>query len=172
MPPQVKGTAAHPLLVHVYGEPHGQTVRNMWPGSRGLWHRMLAQQGYVVVSVDNRGTMSPRGRAWRKSVHRQIGILASQEQAAAVEQLLTAHPEIDRNRVGVWGWSGGGSMSLNAIFRYRNSTRQLSLSRRYRINCSTTPFIKNATWDCRATTKLDIETDHRSLLRNNSKATC
>ncbi len=108
----------YPLLFHVYGEPHGQTVKDAWPGQRGLWHLMLAQKGYVVASVDNRGTMSPRGRAWRKCVHRQIGILASQDQAAAARVLLDRWSFVDRKRVGIWGWSGGGSMSLNAIFRH------------------------------------------------------
>jgi dipeptidyl-peptidase-4 len=117
-PPGMDPAARYPLLFHVYGEPHGQTVRDAWPGQRGLWHWMLAQQGYLVASVDNRGTMVPRGREWRKIVHRQIGILASQEQAAAVRVLLQRWPYADPGRVGIWGWSGGGSMSLNAIFRY------------------------------------------------------
>jgi putative heme-binding domain-containing protein len=110
--------AQFPMLMHVYGEPHGQTVRDAWPGTRGLWHWMLAQQGYVVASVDNRGTNVPRGREWRKSVHRQIGILASHEQAQAVRGLLKRWPFVDPARVGTWGWSGGGSMSLNAVFRF------------------------------------------------------
>jgi dipeptidyl-peptidase-4 len=117
-PKQIAADQKHPLLIYVYGEPHGQTVRDAWQGTRGLWHLMLAQQGYVVASVDNRGTMSPRGRAWRKCVHRQIGILASQEQAAAARVLLQRFPFIDAHRVAIWGWSGGGSMSLNAIFRH------------------------------------------------------
>ena len=108
----------HPLLFYVYGEPAGQSVQDNWGGTRGLWHAMLAQQGYLVVSVDNRGTASPRGREWRKSVHRQIGILAPQEQAAAARALLSRWPFADPEKVGIWGWSGGGSMSLNAIFRY------------------------------------------------------
>ena len=108
----------HPLLFHVYGEPHGQTVRDAWQGPRGLWHWMLAQQGYLVASVDNRGTNSPRGREWRKCVHRQIGIIAPEEQAAAARALLQRWSFADSKRVGIWGWSGGGSMSLNAIFRY------------------------------------------------------
>lgn len=116
--PGVNPSANHPLLFHVYGEPHGQTVRDAWQGRLGLWHWMLAQQGYVVASVDNRGTMAPRGRAWRKSVYRQIGSLASQEQAAAARALLQRWPFADPARVGIWGWSGGGSMSLNAILRY------------------------------------------------------
>ena len=117
-PSGVHASSKYPLLMHVYGEPHGQTVRDAWPGSRGLWHWMLAQQGYVVASVDNRGTNVPRGREWRKCVHRRIGILASHEQATAVRTLLKRWPFVDPARVGSWGWSGGGSMSLNALFRY------------------------------------------------------
>jgi dipeptidyl-peptidase-4 len=78
---------------------------------------MMTQQGYVVVSVDNRGTPAPRGRAWRKSIYRQIGVLASADQAAAV-RIIRSWPFVDSTRVGVWGWSGGGSMTLNAMFRY------------------------------------------------------
>ena len=108
----------YPLLVHVYGEPAGQTVLDRWDDRNGLWHRMMAQRGYLVVSVDNRGTPAPRGRAWRKCIYRQIGILASKDQAAALRALEKQWPFIDPERVGIWGWSGGGSMSLNAIFRY------------------------------------------------------
>jgi dipeptidyl-peptidase-4 len=108
----------YPVLFYVYGEPAGQTVLDRWDGRRFLWHNMLAQQGYVVLSVDNRGTPAPRGRAWRRSVYRQIGILASADQAAAARALLKERPYLDPARVAIWGWSGGGSMSLNAIFRY------------------------------------------------------
>jgi len=117
-PAKVEPDAKLPLLMYVYGEPHGQTVRDAWPGPRGLWHWMLAQEGFVVASVDNRGTNVPRGREWRKSVHRKIGILAPTEQAAAVRELLARWPFVDPTRVGSWGWSGGGSMSLNALFRH------------------------------------------------------
>lgn len=117
-PPGMDPAGKYPVLFHVYGEPHGQTVRDAWQGRQGLWHAMLAQEGYIVASVDNRGTKSPRGRAWRKVVHRQIGILAPVEQAAAARALLERWPFADAGRVGIWGWSGGGSMSLNAIFRY------------------------------------------------------
>ena len=117
-PPAFDPTKKYPLIVFVYGEPAGQTVVDRWGGDRTLWHQMLAQQGYVVMSFDNRGTPSPRGRAWRKSVYKQIGILASTDQAAAVKAVLASRPYLDANRVGVWGWSGGGSMTLNALFRY------------------------------------------------------
>ena len=117
-PPELEEGRTYPLLVHVYGEPAGQTVVDRWSSRNHLWHVMLAQQGYVVVSVDNRGTKAPRGRAWRKAAFRKIGVLAPQEQAAAVRTILKQRPELDPERVGVWGWSGGGSMSLNAIFKY------------------------------------------------------
>jgi dipeptidyl-peptidase 4 len=117
-PPGFDPSKKYPLLVYVYGEPAGQTVVDRWGGGQALWHHMLAQQGFVVMSFDNRGTPSPRGRAWRKSVHKQIGILASADQAAAVKSVLASRPYLDGSRVGVWGWSGGGSMTLNAMFRY------------------------------------------------------
>ncbi len=117
-PANMDPLAKLPMLMYVYGEPHGQTVRDAWSGPRGLWHWMLAQQGFVVASVDNHGTNVPRGREWRKSVHHKIGILAPTEQAEAVRVLLQRWPFVDPTRVGSWGWSGGGSMSLNAVFRH------------------------------------------------------
>jgi dipeptidyl-peptidase 4 len=118
LPPGFDPAKTYPLLVYVYGEPAGQTVQDSWGGNTYLWHLMLAQQGYIVASFDNHGTPAPRGRAWRKSIYRQIGILASADQAAATRAALAAWPFVDRERVGVWGWSGGGSMTLNAMFRY------------------------------------------------------
>ena len=117
-PPSMNQNNKYPLLFYVYGEPHGQTVQDSWQGSRGLWHWMLAQQGFLVASVDNRGTNTPRGREWRKCVYRKIGIIAPEEQAAAARALLKRWSYADSDRVGIWGWSGGGSMSLNAIFHY------------------------------------------------------
>ena len=87
-PPDFDPQKKYPLLVHVYGEPAGQTVLDRWGGSNYLWHLMLAQRGYVVMSFDNRGTPAPRGRDWRKCVYRQIGILAPKEQAAALQAVL------------------------------------------------------------------------------------
>jgi len=108
----------YPLLMHVYGEPAGTTVKDAWGGQRFLWHAMLAQQGYVVASVDTRGTPSPKGRDWRKAVYRQLGVLNAAEQAEALSELLKRFSHLDPQRVGIWGWSGGGSSSLDALFRY------------------------------------------------------
>lgn len=117
-PPELNPAKRYPLLIYVYGEPAGTTVTDAWGGDFYLWHYMLAQHGYVVMSIDNRGTATPRGREWRKSIYRQVGILASEDQARATRQILKDRPYLDPKRVGIWGWSGGGSMSLNAIFRY------------------------------------------------------
>ncbi len=117
-PPEFDPNKKYPLLVFVYGEPAGQTVMDRWGGSRYLWHLMHTQQGYFVVSIDNRGTPAPRGREWRKVVYRQIGILAPKEQAAALDRILDDRPYLDPERVGIWGWSGGGSMTLNMMFKY------------------------------------------------------
>lgn len=108
----------YPLIVHVYGEPAGSTVQDNWGTGDNLWHQYMANQGYIVMSIDNRGTRVPRGRAFRKSIYRQIGLLASDDQAKAVQKILATHSYIDPKRVGSWGWSGGGQMTLQAMFRY------------------------------------------------------
>ena len=117
-PPGFDANKKYPLLMYVYGEPWGQTVINDWDTDTHLWHLMLSQQGYIIASVDNRGTPAPKGRAWRKSVYRQIGILAADDQAQAVEALIKERPYLDRDRIASWGWSAGGQMTLNALFRY------------------------------------------------------
>jgi dipeptidyl-peptidase 4 len=117
-PPDFDPSKKYPVLFHVYGEPAGQTVLDAWGSNNYLWHVMLSQHGYIVMSVDNRGTPSPRGRAWRKIVYRQIGVLASQEQAAAAKAIMARWKFVDASRIGIWGWSGGGSMTLNMMFRY------------------------------------------------------
>jgi dipeptidyl-peptidase-4 len=117
-PPDFDPGKKYPLLFYIYGEPAGSTVRDSWGGRNYLWYLMLNQKGYIVASLDNRGTNVPRGRAWRKSIYRQVGILACKDQAAALQKMLKDRPYIDPERVGIWGWSGGGQMSLNMIFRY------------------------------------------------------
>jgi dipeptidyl-peptidase-4 len=111
-------TRKYPVIVYVYGEPASQTVTDRWGGGRTLFHRALAEAGYIVVSVDNRGTPAPKGGAWRKIVYGTVGDLSSKEQAAAVRALIARFPYLDAERVGVWGWSGGGSNTLNCMFRF------------------------------------------------------
>jgi dipeptidyl-peptidase-4 len=110
-------TRKYPLFVHVYGEPHGQTVLDAWGRSHADFHRVIADLGYLVVSIDNRGTPAPKGAAWRRSIFGSLGPLSTKEQAAAVEQLGQTRSYVDLSRVGIWGWSGGGSNTLNAMFR-------------------------------------------------------
>jgi dipeptidyl-peptidase 4 len=108
----------YPVLVHVYGEPASTTVNDAWGGNTMLFHRALAAQGYVVVSFDNRGTPALKGAAWRKIVYGTVGELSAKDQAAAITSLTAARPYLDRARIAIWGWSGGGSNTLNAMFRY------------------------------------------------------
>jgi len=115
-PPGFDPRKKYPVLFNVYGEPASQTVLDAWSGDY-LWHLMLTQHGYVVASVDNRGTPAPRGRAWRRSVYGAIGVLSSQDQADGARALAKQLSYIDSTRIGVWGWSGGGSMTLNLLFR-------------------------------------------------------
>ncbi|MDV6327643.1 DPP IV N-terminal domain-containing protein [Idiomarina sp. Sol25] len=111
----------YPILFYVYGEPWGQTVANKWGGSLYLWHTMLTQQGYIVASIDNRGTKSPRGFDWRRSIYKNLGVVTVRDQYDALQQMLERWDFIDENRVGIWGHSGGGSQTLNALFRYPDS---------------------------------------------------
>lgn len=105
----------YPVIFYVYGEPWGQTAKDNWDGN--LYHRMLTQKGYIVMTLDNRGTPSPRGREWRKSIYRKIGVINSRDQAMAAKE-IQKWDFVDADRLGVWGWSGGGSMTLNLLFRY------------------------------------------------------
>jgi len=116
-PPDFDPQKRYPVLFYVYGEPWGQTVLDAWTGRDRLYHTMLAQQGYLVMSVDNRGTPAPKGRAWRKIIYRKMGIVNSGDQAAAA-RAIAKWPFVDPARIGIWGWSGGGSSTLNAMFRY------------------------------------------------------
>ncbi|MBN1387546.1 MAG: S9 family peptidase [Bacteroidales bacterium] len=107
----------YPVIIYIYGEPAGATVQNSWGGG-DLWHQYMAQHGYIILSIDPRGTRSPRGREWRKIIYRKIGIVAPQDHAAAVRKVIETYPFVDSSRIGIHGWSGGGQMTLNCMFRY------------------------------------------------------
>jgi dipeptidyl-peptidase 4 len=117
-PADFDASRKYPVLVHVYGEPAGQTVLDRWGGTQMLFHRALADAGYIVLSVDNRGTPAPKGAPWRKIIYGTVGDLSSKDQDAALRVLAAERPYLDRDRVAIWGWSGGGSNTLNAMFRF------------------------------------------------------
>jgi dipeptidyl-peptidase-4 len=107
----------YPVLVYVYGEPHAQTVLDAWGKVQADYHRVIAELGFLVVSIDNRGTPAPKGAAWRRAIFGSLGPLSTEEQAAALKELARTRPYVDSSRVAIWGWSGGGSNTLNAMFR-------------------------------------------------------
>jgi dipeptidyl-peptidase-4 len=107
----------YPLIVHVYGEPAATTVVDRWSGRNEFFHRALANEGYLIASFDNRGTPAPKGRAWRKIIYGSVGDLSSKDQAEALRKLISERSYIDGDRIGVWGWSGGGTNTLNLMFR-------------------------------------------------------
>ena len=120
-PADFDSTRKYPLLFHVYGGPGGTTVNDAW-GGYYLWHLMLTQRGYLVASVDNHGTPAPLGRSWRKAIYGQLGVVETRDQATAA-RALSERPYVDQNRIGIWGWSYGGFMSLNSLFQHADLFR-------------------------------------------------
>lgn len=106
----------YPVIINVYGEPASSTVQDEWTNS--MWHQYLAQLEYIIVSIENRGAAAPRGRAWRKCIYGEVGTFASQDQARGIIDMARKYPFIDTERIGITGWSGGGSQTLNCMFRY------------------------------------------------------
>ena len=103
--------------MNVYGEPLAQTVLDAWGTVHADYHRLIADLGDLVVSIDNRGTPAPKGAAWRRAVFGSLGLLSTEDQAAAIKELGCVREYVDMSRVGIWGWSGGGSNTLNSMFR-------------------------------------------------------
>ena len=114
LPPESASAGKVPLIVYVYGGPAAQLVRNEWVGTRGLFHQLLAREGFAVFSVDNRGTPG-RDRKFQTAIRQQFGGVELKDQITALEQLLAQYPQLDRSRVAIWGWSNGGSMTLYAL---------------------------------------------------------
>ena len=117
-PENIDPSRRYPIINFVYGEPCCQTVLDAWGGARNMWHMLMTQHGFLVTSVDNRGTNAPRGRDWRRSVYGGIGILGSRDQSDSLKEICQRWNYVDCERVGIWGHSGGGSMTLNMMFRY------------------------------------------------------
>jgi dipeptidyl-peptidase-4 len=104
----------YPVIIYVYGGPNAQVVSRRWSGS-GLWHSMMAERGYIVFSLDNRGAYG-RGKKWEDHIIKNLGHYELEDQLAGVEYLRTL-PYVDSERIGIWGWSYGGFMTLTALFK-------------------------------------------------------
>ena len=109
----VEAAGKVPLVVFIYGGPADQTAKIEWSEDE-LFHEMLAQKGFAVFTVDNRGTPG-RDRKFQTAVRHQYGRIELKDQLAALNQLLAQFPQLDRDRVAMWGWSNGGSMTLYAM---------------------------------------------------------
>ncbi len=116
-PPNFDPAKKYPVLVNVYGEPASTTVRDAWLGNTRLFHALLAREGYIIVSFDNQGTPAPKGREWRRIIYGSVGVLSAAQQAEAIRELAKERSYIDTSRLAIWGWSGGGSNTLNLMFR-------------------------------------------------------
>jgi dipeptidyl-peptidase 4 len=113
-PPQFDPTRKYPVLVYTYGGPHAQVVLNAWGGSNFLWHQMMAQKGYIIFALDNRGSAG-RGHLFEEPIHYRLGAQELSDQRDGAEW-LKAQPYVDGTRIGIWGWSYGGHMTLHAMF--------------------------------------------------------
>jgi dipeptidyl-peptidase-4 len=108
----------YPVVFYVYSEPASANVTDAYgAGQNRLYNGDMAEDGYIYITIDNRGTPVPKGRAWRKSIYRKIGQLNINDQAMAAKEILK-WDFVDPERIAVWGWSGGGTATLNLMFQY------------------------------------------------------
>jgi dipeptidyl-peptidase 4 len=113
-PPNFDAQKKYPVLVSTYGGPHAQVVRNLWGGSTFLWHELMAQKGFIIFLLDNRGSAG-RGHVFETPVHLRLGAQELADQRDGVSWLKSL-PYVDASRIGVWGWSYGGHMTLHGMF--------------------------------------------------------
>ncbi|MGI8950909.1 MAG: S9 family peptidase [Chitinophagaceae bacterium] len=117
-PTNFDSTKKYPVVFYVYTEPWGQNVKDVYGVTNNfLYNGNMATDGYIYISIDNRGTPVPKGREWRKVVYRKIGLINIRDQAMAAKEILKL-PYVDSSRIAVWGWSGGGSATLNLMFQF------------------------------------------------------
>lgn len=117
-PANFDSTKKYPVVFYVYGEPASSTINDTYGTQNNfLFNGDMSIEGYFQISVDNRGTPSLRGRQWRKSIYGRLGRLNIHDQAMAARKILEK-PWFDKDRVAVWGWSGGGSSTMNLMFQY------------------------------------------------------
>lgn len=117
-PKNFDSTKKYPVLFYVYTEPAAQTVKDAAGAANPfLYDGDMFADGYIYISVDGRGTPAPKGAAWRKAIYKNIGIVNIRDQAMAAKKIMQ-WPFVDSSRIAVWGWSGGGSTTLNLLFQY------------------------------------------------------
>jgi len=117
-PTNFDSTKKYPVVFYVYSEPAGQTVTDSYGSGYNRLYPGMANDGYVYISLDGRGTPAPKGAAWRKAIYRKIGIVNIRDQAMAAKKVFQQYSYIDTSRVAVWGWSGGASATLNLLFQH------------------------------------------------------
>ncbi|MBL0268144.1 MAG: DPP IV N-terminal domain-containing protein [Chitinophagaceae bacterium] len=117
-PANFDSSKKYPVVFYVYTEPWGQNVTDVYGSAQNYMYKGdMSKDGYIYISIDNRGTPVPKGREWRKSVYRKIGLVNIRDQALAAKEIMK-WPYVDSSRIAVWGWSGGGSATLNLMFQY------------------------------------------------------
>jgi len=112
---------SYPVVVYVYNGPHVQLVTNSWLGGASLWMNYLAEQGYIIFTIDGRGS-AHRGKVFEQSIHRQLGVVEVDDQMAGLDW-LRSHSWVDAKRVGIYGWSFGGFMTTSLMLRHPDQFR-------------------------------------------------
>jgi dipeptidyl-peptidase 4 len=118
-PPNFDPTKKYPVLIYTYGGPHAQVVLNAWGGPTFLWHQLMAQKGYIIFALDNRGSAG-RGHVFEEPIHFRFGAQEMSDQRDGVAWLRN-QPYVDSSRIGIWGWSYGGHMTLHAMFETKDT---------------------------------------------------
>lgn len=114
LPPDAPANGKIPVIVNIYGGPAGQMVQKGWGGSSSFFDQILARKGFAIFAVDNRGTPG-RGRKFETAIRHEFGAIELKDQLTALDQLFAQYPQLDKDRIAIWGWSNGGSMTLYAM---------------------------------------------------------
>ena len=137
----------YPIVFFVYTEPGNTTVSDVYGiNGNNLYLGNMSEDGYIYVSVDNRGTPAPRGKVWRKSIYKQIGQINIRDQAMAAKEILK-WDFVDPEKVAVWGWSGGGSATLGLLFEYPEIYKTgIAIAPAWLTSLPMTIFTRSAIW--------------------------
>jgi dipeptidyl-peptidase 4 len=133
LPPEGTVSGKIPVIVNIYGGPAAQTVTKTLPSA---FDEILSRKGFAIFSVDNRGTPG-RDRKFQTAIRHEFGAIELKDQLAALDQLMAQYPQLDNDRVGIWGWSNGGSMTLYAMTH----------SERFKAGVAVAPVTNQANYD-------------------------